>query len=159
LRRARPGPRFGPDPWLENLVSGTFGAKYHDLTLNALRIMAGLLFMTHGGQKLFGWFGAQAAFQAWWPMGVAGVLEFFGGLAIALGLFTRYVAFVVAGEMAVAFFWRHASGAGSLWPWVNRGELPVLYCFIWLYIWASGGGRWTVEAWARGRLRSSGHPS
>jgi putative oxidoreductase len=133
-------------------VSGTFGQKYYDLTLNALRIMAGLLFLTHGGQKLFGWFGAQASFTAFWPFGVAGILEFFGGLAIALGLWPRYVAFVVAGEMAVAFWWRHVGGSGSVWPWVNRGELPVLYCFIWLFIWASGGGRWTLEAWLK-RLR------
>ncbi len=80
-------------------------------------------------------------------MGVAGILEFFGGLAIALGLFTRYVAFVVAGEMAVAYFWRHTGGSGSIWPWVNRGELPALYCFIWLFIWASGGGSRTLDAW------------
>lgn len=128
-------------------MSGKFGEKYYDLTLNALRIMAGLLFMTHGGMKLFGWFGAQGSFTEFWPFGVAGILEFFGGLAIALGLFTRYVAFVVAGEMAVAFFWRHVGGSGSLWPWANRGELPVLYCFIFLFIWASGGGSKTLDAW------------
>lgn len=128
-------------------MSGKFGEKYYDLTLNALRIMAGLLFMTHGGMKLFGWFGAQGPADGLWPMGVAGVLEFFGGLAIALGLFTRYVAFVVAGEMAVAFFWRHAGGSGNLWPWVNRGELALLYCFIFLFIWASGGGSKTLDAW------------
>ncbi len=139
-------------------MSGKFGEKYYDLTLNALRIMAGLLFMTHGGQKLFGWFGAQSAFTSFWPFGVAGILEFFGGLAIALGLFTRYVAFVVAGEMAVTYFWRHAGAAGSLWPWVNRGELPVLYCFIWLLMWASGGGRWTLEAWLRRRPETSTGP-
>lgn len=132
-------------------MTGSFGQKYYELTLNALRIVAGFLFMIHGGQKLFAWFGATAAFTAWWPVGVAGVLEFFGGLAIALGLFTRYVAFVVAGEMAVTYFWRHAAAQGSFWPWVNRGELPALYCFIFLFIWASGGGRWQLEAWLRGR--------
>jgi len=128
-------------------MSGKFGEKYYDLTLNALRIMAGLLFMTHGGMKLFGWFGAAGPAEGLWPMGVAGVLEFFGGLAIALGLFTRYVAFVVAGEMAVAYFWRHLGGSGSLWPWANLGELAALYCFIWLFIWASGGGSKTLDAW------------
>ncbi len=133
-------------------MSGKFGDKYYDVTLNALRIIAGFLFMTHGGQKLFGWFGAERAFTQFWPFGVAGVLEFFGGLAIALGLFTRYVAFVVAGEMAVTFFWRHASASGSLWPWHNRGELPVLYCFIFLLMWTSGGGRWALEPWLRERL-------
>lgn len=128
-------------------MSGKFGEKYYDLTLNALRIMAGFLFMTHGGGKLFGWFGAQGSFTEFWPMGVAGILEFFGGIAIALGLFTRYVAFVVAGEMAVAYFWRHVGGSGSTWPWANRGELAALYCFIWLFIWASGGGSKTLDAW------------
>lgn len=132
-------------------MSSTFGEKYYDLTLNALRIVAGFLFMTHGGQKLFAWFGAETAFTAFWPVGLAGVLEFFGGIAIALGLFTRYVAFVVAGEMAVAYFWRHVGGSGSFWPWVNKGELAALYCFIWLFIWASGGGHWRLEAWFRRR--------
>jgi putative oxidoreductase len=132
-------------------VNGTFGQKYYELTLNALRIVAGLMFMTHGGQKLFAWFGAEASFTDWWPSGVAGVLEFFGGLAIALGLFTRSVAVVLAGEMAVAYFWRHVGGRGSLWPWVNRGELAALYCFVWLFIWASGGGRWRLEAWIQNR--------
>lgn len=132
-------------------MTATFGQKYHELTLNALRIVAGLLFMTHGGQKLFAWFGAQAPFAAWWPTGVAGVLEFFGGLAIAFGLFTRYVAFVVAGEMAVAYFWRHVGGSGTFWPWANRGELAALYCFTWLFMWASGGGRWQLETWLRRR--------
>jgi putative oxidoreductase len=132
-------------------MSGKFGERYYDLTLNALRIMAGFLFMTHGGQKLFGWFGAQAPFTAFWPIGLAGVLELFGGAAIALGLFTRYVAFVVAGEMAVAYVWRHAALQGGVWPWENRGELALLYCFIWLFIWASGGGGWTLERWLKSR--------
>ncbi len=94
-------------------MSNKFGEQYYDLTLNALRVVAGLLFMTHGGQKLFGWFGAESSFTAFWPFGVAGVLEFFGGLAIALGLFPRYVAFVVAGEMAVTFFWRSRRSTAS----------------------------------------------
>jgi putative oxidoreductase len=134
----------------ESSMSGKFGERYYDLTLNALRIMAGFLFMTHGGQKLFGWFGAEGSFTAFWPVGLAGVLEFFGGAAIALGLFTRYVAFIVAGEMAVAYFWRHAAQRG-FWPWENRGELAALYCFLWLFIWASGGGRWTLESWLKSR--------
>jgi putative oxidoreductase len=133
-------------------VSDSFGQKYRELTLNALRIMSGFLFMTHGGQKLFGWFGAEAPVNAIWPQGVAGVLEFFGGTAITLGLGTRYVAFVVAGEMAVAFFWRHwGFGENAFWPWQNRGELPVLYCFIFLFLWTSGGGNWSLENWIRKR--------
>ena len=142
---ARPG-YTGPITFSETIVSGKFGEKYYDLTLNALRIVAGLLFMIHGGQKLFGWFG-MGPMVGFWPFGVAGILEFFGGLAIAAGLFTRYVAFVVAGEMAVAYFWMHASRAGSIFPWVNKGEAPILFCFIFLFIWASGGGSKTVDAW------------
>lgn len=126
-----------------------FGERFYDIALNALRIMSGFLFMTHGGQKLFAWFGAQAAVEAIWPRGVAGVLEFFGGAAIALGLGTRYVAFVVAGEMAVTYFWRHMAMRGGFWPWENRGELPALYCFIFLFLWASGGGNWSVESWIK----------
>ena len=128
-------------------MSGKFGEKYYDLTLNALRIVAGLLFMTHGGMKLFGWFGAPGPMSGIWPFGVAGVIEFFGGLAIALGLFTRYVAFVAAGEMAVAYFWMHSFKNGSLLPWVNHGEVPALYCFTFLFIWTSGGGSKTLDAW------------
>lgn len=137
-------------------MSAKFGEKFQDLTLNALRIMSGFLFMTHGGQKLFGWFGAQGPAQGFWPMGVAGILEFFGGLAIALGLGTRYVAFLVAGEMAVTYFWRHwGFGENGFWPWQNLGELPVLYCFIFLFLWASGGGSWGVENWLRKRLQKT----
>jgi putative oxidoreductase len=128
-------------------MASRFGEKYHEIALNALRIMAGFLFMTHGGQKLFGWFGATGTFEAFWPVGVAGILEFFGGTAIALGLYTRYVAFVVAGEMAVTYFWRHAAMRGGIWPWENRGELAALYCFVFLFLWASGGGKWTITAW------------
>lgn len=144
-RRARPG-YTGRISFSEDFVSGKFGEKYYDLTLNALRIVAGLLFMIHGGQKLFGWFG-MGPMSGMWPFGVAGVVEFFGGLAIAVGLFTRYGAFIAAGEMAVAYFWMHASRAGSIFPWVNKGEVPALFCFIFLLIWTSGGGSKSLDAW------------
>ncbi|HEV8401361.1 MAG TPA: DoxX family protein [Gemmatimonadales bacterium] len=127
-------------------MSGKFGEKYYDLTLNALRIMAAFLYMIHGGQKLFGWFG-MGPMPGIWPFGVAGVIEFFGALAIAFGLFTRPLAFLAAGETAVVYFWMHASKSGSIWPWVNHGEVPVLYCFIFLVIWTSGGGSKTLDAW------------
>ena len=127
-------------------MSGKFGEKYYDLTLNALRIMAAFLYMIHGGQKLFGWFG-MGPMSGVWPFGVAGVLEFFGALALAFGLFTRPIAFLAAGETAVVYFWMHASKSGSIWPWVNHGEAPALYCFIWLVIWTSGGGSKTLDAW------------
>jgi putative oxidoreductase len=76
-------------------------------------------------------------------MGLAGVLETVGGLLIALGLFTRPVAFVLAGEMAVAYFLAHAPR--GFWPILNKGELPVLFCFLFLYLAAAGGGPWSLD--------------
>ena len=134
-----------------------FSARLQPVGHNALRIVAGLAFMTHGGSKLFGWFGAEDAsaplfpisgfFGHVWPVGMAGLLEFFGGLLLALGLLTQPVAFLVCGEMAVTYFWRHYQfGERSLWWWGNRGELPMLFCFIWLYIWTSGPGGFSLDA-------------
>ena len=137
-------------------MSAKFGEKFHDLTWNALRVLSGFLFLTHGGQKLFGWFGAEAAHLAPPEFLIAGILEFFGGTLIVLGLLTPYVAFIVAGEMAVAYFWRHwGFGENGFWPWQNRGELPVLYCFIFLFLWTSGGGSWSVENWLRKRFQKT----
>lgn len=120
---------------------------------NALRIVAGLAFMTHGGQKLFGWFGAEAPHVAPFEFLVAGILEFFGGLAVALGVFTSPIAFVLAGEMAVTYFWKHAAGGDtfSIWWWTNRGELPMLYCFIWLLFAFHGAGRFSLDHWLKQR--------
>jgi putative oxidoreductase len=84
--------------------------------------------------------------------GVAGVLETFGGLLLLLGLFTRPVAFVLAGEMAAAYFMSHAPQ--GFWPLLNRGELAALYCFLFLYFAAVGGGPWSVDA---ARSRSGGY--
>ena len=117
------------------------------LALTLLRIIAGFLFTPHGAQKLFGWLGgiggtgASASFPdlIW----VAGVLEFFGGLCILLGVWTRPVAFLLSGMMAAAYFMGHASR--GFWPLLNRGELAVLYCFVFLFLAAAGGGPFTVE--------------
>ena len=122
-------------------------SKNREWALTLLRIIAGFLFMPHGAQKLFGWFGgmggtgASAAFPG--LMWVAGVLEFFGGLGIFLGVFTRPVALVLSGQMAVAYFMAHASR--GFWPLLNRGELAVLYCFIFLLLAAAGGGPYALE--------------
>ena len=116
--------------------------------LTLLRVMAGLLLMQHGVQKLFGWLGGKQVETVVSQMGVAGVLETVGGLLIVLGLFTRPVAFVLAGEMAVAYFLAHAPR--SFWPILNHGEVPVLFCFLFLYLAAVGGGPWSLDAW-RGR--------
>ncbi len=118
---------------------------------SVLRIIVGFLFMAHGTQKLF-------AFPVAEPrdpvalvslMGLAGVLEAFGGLLILLGLLTRPVAFLLAGEMAVAYFRAHAPQ--GFWPILNRGELAVLYCFTFLYLAAVGGGPWSLDAWWLGK--------
>ena len=108
-----------------------------------LRIAAGLAFAQHGAQKLFGVIGGQAAALTS-QLGLAGIIEFVGGLLIALGLFTSPVAFVASGEMAWAYFQRHAP-RGS-WPIQNGGELAVLYCFIFLYLAAVGSGKLSIDS-------------
>ncbi len=131
---------------------GNIGHKYDSLALTLLRVIAGFLFVPHGAQKLFGMFGgmggtgAVAAFPAltWF----AGVCEFYGGLLLLLGIFTRPVAFLLCGQMAVAYFKAHAPN--GFWPLVNRGELAVLYCFVFLYLAVAGGGRYRLESlWHR----------
>jgi putative oxidoreductase len=133
--------------------------RYQERALGLLRIFAGFAFFPHGAQKLFGWFDGRTA-DLFSVLGLAGVLEFFGGLAILLGLFTRPVAFVLAGEMAVAFLWRHLPRA--FWPILNRGELAVLYCFIFLYLATAGPGRWSLDGLLRrseaGRVAGSSAP-
>jgi len=109
----------------------------------ALRIVAGLLFATHGAQKLFGVLGAHAVPLAS-RSGVAGVIELVTGLLISLGLFTGWAAFVASGEMAAAYFLVHAKQA--FWPVVNRGELAVVYCFLFLYIATRGTVAFGVHA-------------
>lgn len=123
-------------------VAVTWGPRMRSV----LRIAVGLLFMQHGVQKLFGWLTAEPREPVVLlsQMGVAGVLETFGGLLIVLGLFTRPVAFVLAGEMAFAYFLAHAPR--GFWPILNGGELPVLYCFTFLYFATVGGGVWSVDA-------------
>ena len=123
-------------------------------THTLLRIITGLLFMQHGVQKLFGllvdpsrpWSGAPPMFSQFW---FAGVLECFGGALIVLGLFTRPVAFLLAGEMAVAYFQAHFPR--SFWPILNGGEVVVLFCFIFLHLVAVGAGPWSVDALLRGK--------
>ena len=121
---------------------------FDKITLNLLRIMTGFLFVPHGAQKLFGVLGKPAAELASLS-GMAGVLEFFGGLAILLGLFTRPVAFVLSGMMAVAYFKAHALDA--FWPILNGGELAVLYCFVFFFLSAHGGGGFSLDGWLRSR--------
>lgn len=120
-------------------------------------MFAALIFMQHGSQKLFGLpagGGPPAPLVLLSLTGVAGVLEFFGGMLLLLGLFTRPVAFLLSGEMAVAYFRMHAPQA--LLPIVNHGELPVVLCFVFLYFAFAGGGSWSVDAaFGAGKWRRS----
>jgi len=124
-------------------------AKWSPYLLSILRIVAAFLFMEHGAQKLFGFPAARANPPAMFSLiWVAGMLEFFGGLPLLLGIFTRPIAFLLSGEMAFAYFLSHAPR--GFWPMLNRGELAALYCFVFLYLAAAGGGPWSVERlWRR----------
>ena len=133
-------------------MRGPVPERWTGYLLSLLRIVAALLFMAHGTQKLFSWptDEPRKAAQLLSGMGVAGVLETFGGALLLLGWFTRPVAFVLAGEMAVAYFMSHAPR--GFWPLLNRGEVAVLFCFLFLYLSAAGGGPWSIDA-ARSRSR------
>ena len=120
-----------------------------ELTHNALRVVAGFLFMQHGAQKLFGMLGGNQVEGLMSAMGIAGILEFFGGLMMMAGLLTGPVAFLLAGQMAVAYFWRHAPN--GFWPIMNRGELAAFYSFTWLYFFAAGPGKFSVDGWLAAR--------
>jgi len=124
-------------------VLGKFSPQIYAL----LRIVAGLLFVQHGAQKLFGALGGETV-QLASRMGLAGVIELVGGLLIALGLFASLAAFIASGEMAAAYFIAHAGNA--LFPIQNQGELAILNCFLFLYIASRGSGVWSVDA-ARGK--------
>lgn len=124
-------------------------AAWQPRLLSLLRIVTALLLLQHGTAKLIG-FPHVAMFdniRLLSLVGVAGVLEFAGGVLLFLGVFTRPVAFILSGEMAVAYFIAHAQK--SFFPILNGGELAVLYCFVLLYLAAAGGGEWSF---ARDRL-------
>jgi putative oxidoreductase len=116
--------------------------------LSILRIVAGLLFIPIGTMKLFAWpmgmppAGGTAVLMS--EIGIGGILEVFGGALILIGLFTRPVAFILSGEMAVAYFQFHAPQ--GFWPMMNQGQPAILFCFIFLYLSAAGAGPWSVDA-------------
>ena len=119
--------------------------------LAVLRIVTGYLFMAHGTAKLFGIPHVKMFdnLQLFSLVGFAGVLEVFGGALLLLGLFTRPVAFVLSGFMAVAYFMAHASQGHVLLPILNQGELAVLYSFVFLYFVFSGAGAWSLDSLRR----------
>jgi putative oxidoreductase len=118
--------------------------------LSVLRIVLAYLFIQVGSAKWFAFPAAVMPGGGTAPVGslawVAGVLEVIGGTFILLGLFTRPVAFVLSGEMAVAYFLGHASQGHWLWPVLNQGGLAVIYCFLFLYFSAAGPGPWSLDA-------------
>ena len=128
-------------------------AGLRELTHNALRIVAGFLFVQHGAQKLFGVLGREAVETLMSRGGIAGILEFFGGLLIMVGLFTRPVAFLVSGQMAVAYFIAHADR--GFWPVMNGGELAAFYAFTWLFFFAHGAGKYSIDGWLACRKKES----
>ena len=114
--------------------------------LSILRIVVGLLYMEHGLAKVLGFphqpnHAPYALFTL--NPGFQGLLELVGGLLLALGLFTRTVAFILAGNMAVAYFMAHAPR--GFFPLLNGGELAIVYCFLFLYFWVAGGGEWSLD--------------
>jgi putative oxidoreductase len=134
-----------------------FLGRYATYLYAVLRIVSGFLFMWHGTQKLFGY--PPPANPSTEPlsamMAFAGGLELIGGFLIMLGLFTSIAAFLSSGMMAVAYFMAHFSMQAFL-PLQNRGELAVLYCFVFLYIAARGSGVWSIESAFRGSRPSTG---
>jgi putative oxidoreductase len=122
-------------------------SKLSDFVLALTRVVFALLFACHGAMKLFGAFGGHPMLHNPWML-AAGILEFGGGILIGLGLLTRPVAFVLCGEMAVAYFKAHFPG--GYWPIQNKGELAVLYCFFFLYLVVRGAGKLSIDG-ARGK--------
>jgi len=114
--------------------------------LSVLRIITGFLFLWHGSSKFFGFppsaqsVGAMSAFKAF-----TGVLELGGGLLILVGLFTRWTAFILSGMMAVAYWMVFGTKGDSFLPLTNGGELPVMFCFVFFYLFFAGGGSWSMD--------------
>jgi putative oxidoreductase len=129
------------------MFGSNFMTDWAPRVLSILRIATGLLFLEHGMQKHLG-FPARAAGAAGPDLfslyGIQGCLEIAGGVLIALGLFTRPVAFILAGDMAVAYFYSHSPR--NFFPVLNAGDAAILYCFIYLYLAAAGGGPWSLDA-------------
>jgi putative oxidoreductase len=127
-------------------------ASYSSPALSIFRIVAGLMFILHGTQKLFQWPAPTPmpiptfSWPAWW----AGLIEVVVGVLVTVGFFTRIAAFIGAGEMAVAYFWMHwpplEGPSASFWPTVNGGELALLYCFGFLVLATTGAGAWSIDA-------------
>jgi putative oxidoreductase len=119
-------------------------ASWSARMLSVLRIITGLLFLEHGTQKLLGFPPPVNPGPALFSLlGLQGIIELVGGVLIVIGLFTRPVAFVLAGDMAVAYFYAHSPR--GFFPTLNMGQLAILFCFVFLYLFVAGGGAWSVD--------------
>jgi len=125
------------------MLNGIIPSSWQPQLHAALRIISGLLFLEHGTSKLFHWPTSAGDQPLSALMLAAGVIELVGGLLITVGFFTRYAAFVLAGEMAVAYFIAHMPN--SIYPLINRGEAAILFCFIFLFLAAAGAGPYSVD--------------
>jgi len=127
------------------MINAAFVKNLAPPLLSLMRLIIAFLFIQHGGQKLFNYPVPMSGppLELFSLIGLAGMLEFFGGLLLLLGLFTRWTAFILSGQMAFAYFIAHA-GKG-FWPLANHGELAVAYCFVFLYLAAAGGGPWSLD--------------
>ena len=136
-------------------MESTLQSVWAPRLLSILRIVAALIFMEHGTQKLLGFpLSERDAPELLSLSGIAGILELVGGALLVLGLFTRPVAFILSGEMAVAYWLAHAPQ--SFFPVNNGGDAAILYCFVFLYLFAAGGGPWSLDAWLRGKREVAG---
>jgi putative oxidoreductase len=121
-----------------------FMKPYEEHAYAALRIITGLLFLWHGTQKLFGFPVPPPPDAPAFVIYVAGGIELVGGVLVAVGFQTRWAAFLCSGLMAAAYWMAH--GTNHLFPLVNKGELAILYCFIFLFISTRGGGKWSIDS-------------
>jgi putative oxidoreductase len=131
----------------KKMNAGIIPTSWSGPILSVLRIMTGLLFLAHGSTKLLrfpltDYFKDGVSVFSF--MGFAGLLELVGGILIVLGLFTRITAFILSGMMAVAYFMAHAPQ--GFYPILNGGELAIMFCFVFLYLAAAGGGPWSLDA-------------
>jgi putative oxidoreductase len=124
-------------------------ARWTPLLLSILRIVTGLIFLEHGSQKLLGFPPSPMSPPPMSLFWFGGILELVGGTLILIGLFTRPVAFILAGEMAVAYWAFHYPK--GLYPALNMGDAAILFCFVFLYLSAAGPGPWSVDSKMRRR--------
>jgi putative oxidoreductase len=132
--------------------------KFQSAALTLARVGIGAAYFSHGAAKLFGWFGGMGgpgqSVELMSKFGAAGVIEVTSGTMIILGLFTRQFAFIASGEMAVAYFWMHIGGSGKIWWWQNRGEIVMVFSFVWFLFAAYGAGPYSLDAWMAKRRKA-----